>query len=147
MPDCFKMHYPNCTMIINCTEVPTEQPASVTQQRALYSNYKGGYMLKFLVAITRSGAVCFHSKAYGRRCSDAFVIVNSDFLKKIKSCDMITSDRGFPGITTDLGKAGAVLVMLPFLRSRGQITEAEVQQTHNIAKVQIHVERIIQRVK
>lgn len=60
---------------------------------------------------------------------------------------MITSDRGFPGITTDLGKAGAVLVMLPFLRSRGQITEAEVQQTHNIAKVQIHVERIIQRVK
>lgn len=147
MPNCFKVHYPNCTMIIDCTEVPTEQPASVAQQRALYSNYKGGYTLKFLVAITPNGAVCFHSKAYGGRCSDAFITVHSDFLKEVEPGDMIMADKGFPGITTDLGKAGAVLVMPPFLRGQGQFLEADVQQTYNIARVRIHVERMIQRIK
>lgn len=58
MPDCFKVHYPNCAMIIDCTEVMTEQPYRVQQQRALYSNYKDNYTVKFLVGKTPSGFIC-----------------------------------------------------------------------------------------
>ncbi|XP_077512587.1 uncharacterized protein LOC144123674 [Amblyomma americanum] len=47
MPNCFKVHYQGCSMIIDCTEVRTEQPYTVQQQRVLYSHYKGGYTLKF----------------------------------------------------------------------------------------------------
>ncbi|XP_049270059.1 uncharacterized protein LOC119385764 [Rhipicephalus sanguineus] len=145
MPNGFKAHYSNCIMIIDCTEVPTEQPASVAQQRALYTNCKGGYTLKFLVTIIPNGAVCFHSKAYGGKCFDALVTVHSDFLKEVEPGDMIMADKGFPGITTDFGKAGAVFVMPPLLRGQGQFTEAD--QTYNIARVGIHAERMIQRIK
>ncbi|KAH9382362.1 hypothetical protein HPB48_021137 [Haemaphysalis longicornis] len=84
LPDSFKLHYPRCSMIIDCTEVRTEQPSTVEQQRALYSHYKETYTAKFLVAITPCGTICFHSKAYGGRCSDAFITVNSGFLDLVE---------------------------------------------------------------
>lgn len=147
MPDSFKLHYPNCTIIIDCTEVRTEQPSTVQQQRVLYSHYKGGYTLKFLVGITPCGAVCFHSKAYGGRCSDAFITVDSGFLELVQPGDLIMADKGFPGINTRLEQAQAVLVMPPFLQGQDQFTADEVQETYNIAQVRIHVERMIQRIK
>ncbi|XP_049517103.1 uncharacterized protein LOC119441312 [Dermacentor silvarum] len=54
MPECFKANYPGCSMIIDCTEVRTEQPSTVQQQRVLYSHYKGGYTLMFLVVQSAS---------------------------------------------------------------------------------------------
>uniref|UniRef100_A0A023G5L8 Transposase Helix-turn-helix domain-containing protein n=1 Tax=Amblyomma triste TaxID=251400 RepID=A0A023G5L8_AMBTT len=47
MPACFKIHYPRCRYIIDCTEIRTEEPPTVEQRRALFSHYKGGYTLKF----------------------------------------------------------------------------------------------------
>lgn len=146
MPDSFKVHYPGCTMIIDCTEIRTEQPPTVQEERVLYSNYKGAYTLKFLVAITPAGMICFCSKAYGRRVSDAHVTVDSGFLDLVQPGDMILSDKGFPGIQTVLGNQNALLVMLPFLHA-SQFTAQEVRDTYNIAQVRIHVERMIQRIK
>lgn len=37
MPDCFKLHYPDCSVIIDCTEVRTEKPSTIQQQRALFA--------------------------------------------------------------------------------------------------------------
>ncbi|XP_077525628.1 uncharacterized protein LOC144137580 [Haemaphysalis longicornis] len=147
MPDCFKVHYPGCTMIIDCTEVATEKPPTVPQQRVLYSNYKGGYTVKFLVGIAPCGQVCFKSKAYGGRCSDAYVTVDSGFLDLVQPGDVIMSDKGFPGIKAGLEGAQAVLVMPPFLKGQDQFTETEVRDTYDIAQVRIHVERVIQRIK
>lgn len=147
LPDSFKLHYPRCSMIIDCTEVRTEQPSTVEQQRALYSHYKGSYTVKFLIAITPCGTICFHSEAHGGRCSDAFITVNSGFLDLVQPGDTILADKGFPGIQAGLDEAEAVLVMPPFLHGQGQFTESEVQQTYHIAQVRIHVERMIQRIK
>ncbi|CAN7939392.1 unnamed protein product [Ixodes hexagonus] len=55
MPECFKEHYPRCCYIIDCTEVKTETPATVEQQRALFSHYKGCHTVKFLIAILPNG--------------------------------------------------------------------------------------------
>ncbi|CAN7999422.1 unnamed protein product [Ixodes hexagonus] len=147
LPDCFKANYPGCRMIIDCTEVRTEEPSSVGQQRVLYSSYKSGYTLKFLVAITPNGVICFCSKAYGGRCSDIHVTVDSGFLSVVRPGDVILADKGFPGIRAGLKDTDAVLVMPPFLSGNGQFSEQEVRDTYNIAQVRIHVERMIQRIK
>lgn len=146
MPDCFKAHYPDCTMIIDCTEIRTEQPPTVQQQRTLYSQYKGGYTLKFLVGVTPGGMICFHSDAYGGRVSDTHITVNSGFLDVIEAGDKILADKGFPGIRTVMGERNAVLVMPPFLQGP-QFSAQEVRDTYDIAQVRIHVERMIQRIK
>lgn len=147
LPDCFKANYPECKMVIDCTEIRTEEPSSVCQQRVLYSNYKSGYTLKFLVAITPNGMICFCSKAYGGRLSDTHVTVDSGFLSVVQTGDVILADKGFPGIRAGLTDTDAVLVMPPFLSGNGQFTGQEVRDTYDIAQVRIHVERMIQRIK
>lgn len=37
MPKCFALHYPDCTFIIDCTEIRTEAPSDPQQQQILYS--------------------------------------------------------------------------------------------------------------
>lgn len=113
----------------------------------LYSNYKGGYTLKFLVGIGPCGAVYFRSKPYGGSCSDAFITVDSGFLDLVKPGDIIMADKGSPGIKSGAEEAHAVLVIPPFLQGHGQFTDSEILETYNIAQVRIHVERIIQRIK
>ncbi|XP_037501500.1 uncharacterized protein LOC119375392 [Rhipicephalus sanguineus] len=146
MPECFRVHYPDCTLIIDCTEIRTEQPPTVQQQRTLYSQYKSGYTLKYLVALTPGGMICFHSDAYGGRVSDTHITVDSTFLDIVKAGDKVLADKGFPGIRTVLGERNAVFVMPPFLQGR-QFSAQEVMDTYNIAQVRIHVERAIQRIK
>ncbi|KAG0439461.1 hypothetical protein HPB47_016638 [Ixodes persulcatus] len=147
LPECFKAHYPDCKMIIDCTEVRTEEPGTVAQQRALYSAYKSGYTLKFLVAVTPNGMICFRSKAYGGRCSDLHVTMDSGFLELVEGGDVILADKGFPGIKAVLEGSNAVLVMPPFFSGNEQFSREEVQDTYNIAQVRVHVERMIQRIK
>ncbi|CAN7977164.1 unnamed protein product [Ixodes persulcatus] len=147
LPECFKAHYPGCKMIIDCTEVRTEEPGTVAQQRALYSAYKSGYTLKFLVAVTPNGMICFHSKAYGGRCSDLHITVDSEFLNLVEPGDVILVDKGFPGIKAGVEGSSALLVMPPFFSGNGQFSCQEVEETYNIAQVRIHVERMIQRIK
>ncbi|XP_064469057.1 uncharacterized protein LOC135383589 [Ornithodoros turicata] len=145
-PPCFKLHYPSCKFILDCTEIRTETPPTVQQQRALFSAYKNGYTVKFLVGVLPNGMVAFISKAYGGRATDSFITVNSGFLNHVQRGDVILSDKGFPGIRTDMKNLDAVLVMPPF-SSGGQFSEEEMRTTYNIAQVRIHVERVIQRIK
>ncbi|CAN7996140.1 unnamed protein product [Ixodes hexagonus] len=126
LPECFKANYPGCKMITDCTEVRTEEPGTVAQQRALYSAYKSGYTLKFLVAVTPNGMICFCSKAYGGRCSDLHVTIDSGFLELVQEGDLILADKGFAGIKAGVEGSNAVLVMPPFFSGNGQYTRLEV---------------------
>lgn len=146
-PKCFKVHYPECTFILDCTEMKTEMPPTLEQRRALFSNFKGTYTLKFLVGILPNGMIAFISKAFGGRATDSKITVNSGFLKHVHRDDVILCDKGFPGIRTDIEKQNAVLVMPPFASGHDQFTEEKMDTTYNIAQVRIHVERVIQRVK
>lgn len=134
MPDSFKVHHPDCTFIIDCTEIRTEAPSDPEQQHFLYSNYKGCYTLKFLVGIIPNGMVAFLSKAYGGRHSDSFITRDSGFLSLIKPGDVILSDKWFPHVTTTIEGHGAVLVMPPFL-SGHQLSAADMARTYTIAQV------------
>lgn len=53
MPYCFRKMYPNCRVIMDCTEVYTETPTALDIAAALWSDYKQHHTFKFLVAITQ----------------------------------------------------------------------------------------------
>lgn len=146
LPMAFKLHYPNCRAIIDCTEIKTEQPPNVNQCVFMYSNYKSAYTCKFLIVIAPNGMITFLSKAYGGRSSDSFITNDSGFLNLLEPGDEIMADKGFPGIKTAVGENNSVLVMPPFMHN-GTLTQDEIINTYQIASVRIHVERSIQRVK
>nr|XP_054922664.1 uncharacterized protein LOC126523280 [Dermacentor andersoni] len=146
MPPAFKVNYPNCSFIIDCSEIRTEMPSKPDCQHVLYSNYKAGYTVKFLVGIIPNGMITFVSKVYGGRHTDSFITQDSGFLELIKPGDLVLSDKGFPSIRTNVEGKGGVLLMPPF-NSGGQMSEEAMDSTYKIAAVRIHVERVIQRLK
>ncbi|XP_037515634.1 uncharacterized protein LOC119392748 [Rhipicephalus sanguineus] len=147
MPACFKLHYPRCRYIIDCTEIRTEEPPTVEQKRALFSHYKGCYTLKFLIGILPNGVVTFLSDAYGGRTSDTRITLESGFLDRIEPGDIVLADKGFPGIKAPTEGQKGILVLPPFSKGNVQFTHEELLETYNVAQVRIHVERVIQRVK
>lgn len=128
MPDSFKQHHPNCTFIIDCTEIKTEAPSDLEQQHFLYSHYKGTHTLKFLVGIIPNSMVAFLSKAYGGRHTDSFIMRDSAFLSLVQPGDVVLSDKGFLHIKTTVEGRGAIIVMPPF-PCGGQMSEAEMEDT------------------
>ena len=62
LPDCFKPTYSRTTcIIINCSEIFLERPASLLGRAQTYSQYKHHNTVKFLVAISPTGAISFLS--------------------------------------------------------------------------------------
>ncbi|XP_075535522.1 uncharacterized protein LOC142571118 [Dermacentor variabilis] len=146
LPPCFKLHYPKCRVVIDCTELETEMPPGIEKQNMWYSDYKGRHTIKYLVGIAPNGLITFLSKGFGGRTSDGTLTVESGFLSLLEPGDVVLADKGFPGIKTGVGAQDATLVMPPFATSP-QFTESEVDATYETASVRIHVERVIQRLK
>lgn len=145
MPECFKAHYPRCRYIIDCTEARTETAATIEQQRALFSHYKGCHTIKFLIAILPNGT--FISRSYGGRTSDTHITIDSGFLEHVEQGDVVLADKGFPGIKAPVENKHGVMVFPPFAKGQLQFTNEEMEMTYQVAHVRIHVERAIQRVK
>jgi len=146
LPEAFKINYPDCRCIIDCTEVKVEQPNTVEQRVYLYSRYKSNYTIKFLVAINPNGMICFVSKCYGGRSSDSYITNDSGFLKKLEPGDQVLADKGFPGIQTEIENSNSILIMPPILHN-GRFSETEILETFSIASVRIHIERVFARMK
>ena len=64
MPLKFKRLYPNCRVIVDCTEIFIERASSLTARAMFYSHYKSHPTIKLLIGITPTGAVSFVSKAW-----------------------------------------------------------------------------------
>ena len=52
MPTCFRQHFSNCSVIIDCTEIFIERPTNLLAQAQCWSNYKHHSTVKFLIGIT-----------------------------------------------------------------------------------------------
>ncbi|XP_024890187.1 uncharacterized protein LOC112466354 [Temnothorax curvispinosus] len=149
MPDCFYPEYKDTRVIIDCTEFRIEVPASVDNRVFTYSHYKKGFTAKLLIGITPGGFISFKSKVAGGRKSDSQITIESGLIDLLEDGDTVLADKGFPQITRVLDEKGkkVVLVMPPFLEKKGEFTKEETQNTYNIARVRIHVERIMQRLR
>jgi len=145
LPTSFR-HFPNIRCIIDCTELYLERPSGFTAQSLTFSNYKHHTTIKFLVAIVPTGGICFVSQAWGGRVSDRHITENSGFLDIIQPGDLVLADKGFT-IGDLLAKRAAFLQIPPFLSTQAQFQPESIQLTKKIARVRIHVERAIGRVK
>ena len=142
-------HFPRARAIIDCSEVECAVPNDPTVRVKLWSNYKQRHTMKYLVACAPSGEVTFISKMFGGRVTDTEITTKSGFLSLVQHMDDILADKGFPQIETDILQAGGILVMPPFKQDKKgfQFTDAENLRAYRIARVRIHVERCIQRMK
>ena len=150
LPDIFRK-FPNVRSVIDCSEFFIDRPSNKDDQYRTYSQYKSHNTFKALLGITPSGAFNFVSDLWSGNISDKFITEKSGLLDKIEEGDEIMADRGFR-IEDLLLTKKAKLIAPPFTRKSGnskgkRLTAAEIRRTREIARVRIHVERAIQRVK
>ena len=99
-----------------------------------------------MIGIIPSGAVVFVSPTYEGSISDKKLVEQSGLLDKLEVGDEIMADKGFD-IQDLLAPIGVKLNIPPFLSSNSQFSSEEVMHTKKIAKLRIHVERAIGRIK
>ncbi|CAN7981915.1 unnamed protein product [Ixodes pacificus] len=143
MPSSFRLNYPTCRVIVDCSEVRIEKPGKVADRVNRWSNYKSDFTLKFLVGITPSGYITFISDVFGGRSSDTYIIANSGLINLLEPGDMVMADKGFPHVKCDLESKDVTLVMPPVAKANQQFTEPEMKETYKVASHRIHVERCI----
>ena len=90
-----KSAYGRCYIIIDCVEVFTEGPKSLSAQAATWSDYKHHNTSKFLVEITPTGFILFLSSCYGSWGSDKFITRDSGFYDLLERDDEVMEDRSF----------------------------------------------------
>lgn len=146
IPISFQEKYPDIRCIIDCTEIYIQKPASKLSQALTWSDYKKTNTIKYLVAITPRGTICFISPGMGGRASDKCIVKDSGFLSHINDGDVVMADKGFL-IEEDLIGVGAKLAIPPGKRGQSQMTRRQLTQTKTIANLRIHVERAIKRIK
>ena len=146
MPGAFKKDYPNTRIIIDATEFFIDRPSSLVSQSSTFSSYKNRNTVKVLIGITPSGVISFVSVAYEGSISDRKLVEACGLLQKLEPGDEIMADKGFTsqGLLVPLGVR---LNMPPFLQSNTQMPASDVFTTRKIARLRVHVERAIRRVK
>lgn len=146
MPQVFKDLYSSTRVIIDCTEIKVQVPSSLLLQSHVYSSYKSGTTLKSLVGITPHGAVSFVSSLYTGSISDKELTKCCGILDLLERNDGVMADKGF-NIDDLLRSKGVQLNLPPYLLNHAQLSPEEVKETKTIAKIRIHVERAIRRIK
>ncbi|CAK6982261.1 uncharacterized protein LOC125253136 [Scomber scombrus] len=141
MPAKYKLHNPKLRVILDCTEVRCESPASLTLHSETFSNYKSTQTFKGLLGISPCGAVTFISPLYTASISDKELTKRSGILNLLESGDEVMADKGF-NIDELLSSVGAS----PFKR-KARFSEVDCDQTQDVAQLRILVETVLRRVK
>ncbi|XP_049898955.1 uncharacterized protein LOC126389348 [Epinephelus moara] len=143
LPDCFRP-FPNCRIVLDCTEVAVSSTERLDTQSHLYSHYKGRTTLKTLIGVAPNGVITFVSDLYGGSTSDKAITADCRVLQQLEPGDMVMADKGFT--IHDILPADVSLNIPTFLVN-GHFTMEEVNHNRIIASARIHVERSIQHLK
>ncbi|XP_041377798.1 uncharacterized protein LOC121390126 [Gigantopelta aegis] len=144
MPNKFKKKYPNCRIIIDCTEIFTENPQSLKNKSLMFSHYKSHMTYKALLGISPSGVITFASDLWAGSISDKQLTLNCGILDLCQRGDSIMADKGF--LISDLTIPRGIRLIIPPLKYQ-RFTRRQVEETRRIANLRIDVERAMERVK
>ena len=141
LPCAFEEKFPTTYAIIDGSEVFIETPSDLHMQSSTWSQYKHHNTVKFLVACTPNGAICFILPVYVGSISDIELTRASGFLTTLedKPGISIMADRGFT-IKDMLKQLNVDLNIPPFMDGRRQLPSQEIQSGRKIASLRIHVE-------
>ncbi|NP_001373707.1 uncharacterized protein LOC798124 [Danio rerio] len=143
LPDCFRP-FPNCRLVLDCTEVAVCNTERLDEQCQLYSQYKRRTTLKALIGVSPNGVITFSSDLYGGSASDKEITADCGLLQYLKPGDMVMADKDFT-IREILPKG--VSLNTPSILVNGQFTQEEANNNMLISSARIHVVRSIQRLK
>ena len=146
VPNSIKQHYPACVCTIDCSEIFIDTPTNFKARAQTYSNYKRHNTIKFLIGITPNGSISFLSRCWGGRVSDKNLISNTTFYKLLLPGDVVLANRGFT-IEEDMMIYGAKLEIPSFTKGKKQLSQREVEQSAQLSRVRVHVERVIGALK
>ncbi len=151
MPREFKRNFPQTRVIIDCAEFFVNRPRNKDAQYKTYSQYKSHNTYKCLFGISPFGAFTFVSDLWSGNVSDRYITEHCGFIDKLDEGDAVMADRGFH-IEDLLLRKNISLIAPPFTRKwkngKGKrLNVSEIRRTRVIARLRIHVERAIQRVK
>jgi hypothetical protein len=143
MPVDFDAKFPNTRIILDATEIKTQKPSKVDDQRATWSSYKNSNTLKTMIGTSPRGVVTYISPSYGGSSSDRQIIEIGPLLHGMFSPgDGIMADRGI--MVQDLFASQDVVVNTPTtMRGKNQLEPEVVVQDRRIASKRVHVERVI----
>lgn len=130
---------------MDCFEIFIDRPGSLLCRGQTYSHYKSHNTAKVLHVIAPNGFIMFLSKPYGGRASDRYITVNSGFLKYLRPGDEILAYRGFT--IAEFLPLHVKLLLPSFKKGKTQLGVHELLASRRLAKVRIHVERSIRRMK
>lgn len=112
-----------------------------------WSEYKHDYTIKFLLGLGPLGAADFVSEAYPGSITDAESVEVSGLLDMLMPDDVVGADKGFL-IGDALAKVGARMRAPPRkLTKQDQFAWDQADETAAQARVRVHVERLIARIK
>ena len=143
---CFD-NFPGTRVVLDCTEVFSQTPQSLTAHKHIHSNYKHHSTVKFLVGMSPSGAIVYVSQMWGGHASDKKITQEaSDLLDSLDPGNKVMVDKGFR-IEEDL--PSGVKLIIPAFKSRGQsqFTREQLEYSEKIAMARIHVERAMRAIK
>ncbi|KAL3969288.1 phosphatase and actin regulator 4 [Sarotherodon galilaeus] len=139
LPEEFK-DFSDTQMILDCTELRCQTPSSPSE---MYSSYKSHCTMKALVGIAPHGPVTFISNLYAGSVSDKELFKQSGIAEKLTEDMAVMVDKGF--LITDCCKCKVYCP--PFLSKQKQMPAYQVKETQAIARLRVHVERVIRRIK
>ena len=146
-PSAFKHSLTNLiTLCVDCTDFKIVCPRkNLSVGRTCYSEYRGGYTLKALIAILPSGAIAFCSDLFGGRISDKEICKQSGFFKQLTHGHVLAVDKGFK-IREDV--PAGVDIAIPSFKVKGeQFTTQQAIRSRTISSARSHVERVNERIK
>lgn len=146
MPPSFKQTFPKARVILDCTEIHIQTASSKVLNTVTYSHYKGTTTLKSLIGITPFGSISLVSNLYTGSISDKEITKESGILSLLEPGDEVIADKGFL-IKDLLSEIDVKLVIPTFLGPSGQFSKDEITYTQEIARLRVHVERAIRRIK
>ncbi|KAK0136273.1 hypothetical protein N1851_027823 [Merluccius polli] len=135
--------YSDTQVIIDCTEMKCQMPSSLLLQSEMFSQYKSHTTLKGMIGVSPHGAVTFVSSLYSGSISDKELFRQSGIVPLLDKDMAVMVDKGF--IIDDL--VPCKVYRPPFLSKKSQLSHDEVLVTQDIARLRIHVERTIRRIK
>ncbi|XP_068568250.1 uncharacterized protein [Cebidichthys violaceus] len=146
MPLSFKNTFPRTRVILDCTELQVKRAASKVLNSETYPHLKGSITLKSLVGISPYGELTFVSDLFKGSMSDKDITQSSGILSLLEEGDEVMADKDF-FIGDVLSPINVGLVTPAFSKPNRKLTPEEKLQTQEIARLRIHVERAIRRIK
>lgn len=139
----FNGTYENTHVILDCTEMRCQTPSSLLLQSEVFSTYKSHCTFKALIGMSPHGALTFVSALFEGSISDKEIFRQCGITSLLTPEMEAMVDKGFLIDELVSGKVHRPA----FLSKEEQMPEVDVLRTQSIARLRVHVERLIRRVK